>query len=217
MTDYTLYTDGSAEPNPGPCGSGAVMLDEDENIVWTLSEFLGAGTNNIGEFTAILRGLMRASEMGAKSVKVYSDSEIAVRLLNGSRTSKKEHLMRILTRIQRVLDDEPHMKVNFEWVKAHNNHQWNEMADRLAGEAVASNKDQGLPSVPSLATHVAPVNPVIGATTSDDGAKLYLKCPFAQKEEVKKLGAKWDPNQKMWWVVDNKENQKKFAKWIDQK
>ena len=87
---YSLYTDGSAIPNPGPCGAGAVLIDLDDNILWTLSEYLGEGTNNIGEITAILRGCQRFSEMNldGETLKIYTDSELCVNLINGIKKNK---------------------------------------------------------------------------------------------------------------------------------
>ena len=95
---YTLYTDGSAIPNPGPCGAGAVLIDSSEKILWTLSEYLGEGTNNVGELTAILRGLQRFSEMDldGESLEIFSDSELSVTLINGTKQTKKPHLLKIL-------------------------------------------------------------------------------------------------------------------------
>ena len=31
-------------------------------------------------------------------------------------------------------------------------------------------------------------------------ARFYLTVPFAQKDEAKGLGAKWDPARKLWYV-----------------
>jgi hypothetical protein len=49
--DIVAFTDGSANPNPGPCGAGACILGNTEKT--TLVAALGQGTNNIGELWAI--------------------------------------------------------------------------------------------------------------------------------------------------------------------
>ncbi len=41
-----------------------------------------------------------------------------------------------------------------------------------------------------------------------------LNVPYAEKDIVKKLGARWDPINKTWYVPDNVDL-KKFSKWID--
>ena len=49
-----IYTDGSAVPNPGPGGYGLVILDDDENLVYTISRRFENTTNNEMELKAIL-------------------------------------------------------------------------------------------------------------------------------------------------------------------
>jgi hypothetical protein len=43
--------------------------------------------------------------------------------------------------------------------------------------------------------------------------KIYLKCRFSDKEEVKRLGARWDYERK-YWFVENPDNLELFAKWV---
>ena len=43
---------------------------------------------------------------------------------------------------------------------------------------------------------------------------LYLNVPYSEKEEAKKLGAKWNPEKKKWYYNGNPENYIKFAKWL---
>jgi len=42
--------------------------------------------------------------------------------------------------------------------------------------------------------------------------RTNLKVPFAEKEEAKKLGARWDAARKIWYV-DDKADLTPFAKW----
>ncbi|GAB2181209.1 hypothetical protein DLREEDagrD3_14320 [Denitratisoma sp. agr-D3] len=39
-----------------------------------------------------------------------------------------------------------------------------------------------------------------------------LKVPFAEKDDAKKLGARWDPARKVWYVQD-KDDLAPFARW----
>ena len=47
------------------------------------------------------------------------------------------------------------------------------------------------------------------------GSVVYLKVPFDDKDEVKSLGARWDPDKKSWYC--NKSDIDKFNKWSDDK
>lgn len=42
--------------------------------------------------------------------------------------------------------------------------------------------------------------------------RMNLKVPFAEKDEAKKLGAKWDSAQKVWYV-ESKADRSTFSKW----
>ena len=43
---------------------------------------------------------------------------------------------------------------------------------------------------------------------------LYLNVPYSEKEEAKRLGAKWDPRVKKWYTDAYPKDYVKFAKWI---
>lgn len=45
------------------------------------------------------------------------------------------------------------------------------------------------------------------------GTKTYIDCPFTDKDEVKALGARWDNDEKKWYVPGDKDISQ-FAKWI---
>ena len=34
--------------------------------------------------------------------------------------------------------------------------------------------------------------------------RIYCSCVFEFKDEIKKLGFKWDPNKKLWWIEAEK-------------
>ena len=42
--------------------------------------------------------------------------------------------------------------------------------------------------------------------------RFNLKVPFAEKDEAKKLGARWDAGKKLWYIQD-KEDLAPFARW----
>ena len=43
---------------------------------------------------------------------------------------------------------------------------------------------------------------------------IVLKVPYAEKDEAKALGARWNPTRKCWYVPDGKPSEP-FERWID--
>jgi ribonuclease HI len=56
----------------------------DGTVIDELAETIGVATNNVAEYRAVLRGLRRAAELGARKVEIVGDSELVVRQLNGA-------------------------------------------------------------------------------------------------------------------------------------
>lgn len=78
-----IYTDGGARGNPGPAAAAAVLKKPNGTILRHVARYLGETTNNQAEYMAILLGLKKAHEIGAKNVSLFMDSELATRQLKG--------------------------------------------------------------------------------------------------------------------------------------
>lgn len=78
-----LHVDGGARGNPGPAAIGVVVSDPEGHVVDELAERIGAATNNVAEYRAVLAGLERARTLGADEVEIIGDSELVARQLSG--------------------------------------------------------------------------------------------------------------------------------------
>ena len=124
-----LWTDGACSGNPGPAGLGVSREYRGEFI--ELSEYLGEGTNNIAELTAILRGLALVDDPAAP-VDVMTDSEYCIGLLGkGWKAKKNQELVAELRRAIAHFTDLRLIKV-----PGHAGVEGNERADELAREAI---------------------------------------------------------------------------------
>lgn len=79
-----LHVDGGARGNPGPAAIGVVISRPDGELVEELAETIGVTTNNVAEYQALLRGLERASALGAQDIRIFNDSELVARQLTGA-------------------------------------------------------------------------------------------------------------------------------------
>jgi ribonuclease HI len=91
-TVLTIYTDGASRGNPGEAAFAYVIRREGQPAVEGAG-CLGQMTNNQAEYTALIRALERAFEMGPHHrVIIYSDSELMVKQMNGQYRVKNEEL-----------------------------------------------------------------------------------------------------------------------------
>ena len=101
MTDdvASIHTDGAARGNPGPAACAFVIARPGHPPV-EHAERLGETTNNVAEYTALVRALARAAELGLKRLAVYSDSELMVKQMNGEYGVKSADLRELYTQAQ---------------------------------------------------------------------------------------------------------------------
>ena len=74
---------GGSRGNPGPAGYGLVIEDEVGRPVAQLSEFLGRQSERYAEYSALLAALNYTLGHGFKALKVFCDSELMVKQVNG--------------------------------------------------------------------------------------------------------------------------------------
>ena len=90
-----LYTDGGARGNPGPAAIGVLICNEQGEILLEHSQTIGEATNNVAEYRALIEGIKRAHELGAKEVKCHLDSELVVKQLRGEYKLKNYALQKL--------------------------------------------------------------------------------------------------------------------------
>jgi len=84
--------DGGARGNPGPAGIGIVITAEDGSVLARANDYIGVATNNAAEYRALLLGLERARDLGAREVEVVNDSQLVARQVTGEYRVKKADL-----------------------------------------------------------------------------------------------------------------------------
>ncbi len=90
----TVFIDGASSNNPGPAGIGIVFL-QNEQIIDTISEYIGKKTNNEAEYIALIKALQIALLRDIKSIKVFSDSELVVNQIKCIYKVRHEHLKKL--------------------------------------------------------------------------------------------------------------------------
>ena len=128
---WTLHCDGSAFPNPGTMGLGAVLIGPD-GTRHTLSEpAAGKGCNNEAEARAMMAALHEAKRLGADCVRIHSDSRVVVDQLTGDGGQPIERLDALFTELRAQLAAFSTSTV--KWIPQHRNSEADALARNAAG------------------------------------------------------------------------------------
>lgn len=193
MSLWKLYSDGGCKPNPGK-GAYCAALYKDDNLVESVGGYIGESTNNQSEYKAFYSGIQLMNDHcnGNSKIDVYLDSQLVLKQVTGEWAVKEESLKKISLKCKDGLSG--FLNVNFNWVKGHSG-------------------DSGNNYVDSICTHL--INTAKGIETKHEDntpSRIYINCPFSDKDEAKSLGAKWDVKEKRWWIPHELQNQ--FEKWL---
>jgi ribonuclease HI len=159
MSDtFVIHTDGGSRGNPGPAAfaytierSGAATIEE--------KGYLGETTNNIAEYTALIKALEHALDLGAKSVVLSSDSELLVQQMNGKYKVKNAGIQPLFQHASRLAREIGDVKIR------HIYRDHNKRADRLCNEALDDR--HSLPIIEPLSRKPASTSPATAAATPE--------------------------------------------------
>ncbi|MCX5635534.1 MAG: formyltransferase family protein, partial [Planctomycetota bacterium] len=133
--EITIYTDGGSRGNPGPAAAAFVLIDSTGRQLQAKAFFIGQATNNVAEYTAAIKALDAAKQLGAKQLTLFSDSELMVKQINGEYKVKNENLLPLFQTIEEKLSQFKTWKVR------HIAREKNQHADKLANIALDRKTD----------------------------------------------------------------------------
>lgn len=156
----TIYTDGGADPNPGPGGWGAVLIFQRNTETFT-KELNGgepATTNNRMELTAAIHALRALKKPCV--VTLHTDSQY---LKNGITKWMPKWLENNFNKgkienvdLWQMLNVEvARHDIQWHWVKGHAGDQYNERADQLATAAMPARSSESDFSIPRIYLRVS--------------------------------------------------------------
>jgi phosphoribosylglycinamide formyltransferase-1 len=129
------YIDGASRGNPGPAAAAFILLTPDGTILQAKAFFLGETTNNVAEYTAVVKALEAAKQIGDEELTVFSDSELLVKQLNGEYKVKSEQIRPLF---QSAIDGLDQFK---NWKVQHIVREKNKEADKLVNQALNLGRD----------------------------------------------------------------------------
>jgi probable phosphoglycerate mutase len=136
------HIDGGARGNPGPAGYGVHVRDARGATRAEIYGYLGATTNNVAEYAALLALLEYARSQEPASLTVLSDSELLVRQMSGEYRVKDARLRILHAEARRLAASLPRIEIR------HVRREENREADALANRAMDLRESTGpLPGV----------------------------------------------------------------------
>lgn len=125
----TMHIDGGSRGNPGAAAYAVVLVPEG-GAVLEESQTIGTATNNVAEYTGLIRGLELAAEQGTRQLTIFSDSELLVKQMNGEYRVKNPDL-------QDLYQQASQLRRRFDSVTlVHVRREQNKRADFLCNEAM---------------------------------------------------------------------------------
>ncbi len=102
MTDAIGYVDGCSKGNPGQAGIGVVLLQRDGKIIARISQAIGLQTNNFAEYSAFIKLLQTARDLGVRKLYINSDSELMVKQFNGEYKVKNPAIKQLMAQVSEL-------------------------------------------------------------------------------------------------------------------
>ena len=124
------YIDGGSRGNPGEAGVGVYFPG-----VVRIAEYLGTGTNNFAEYSALVTALRFAVFSRCEELHVFADSELVVKQIQGEYQVKNESIRLLYDSAGRWIRLIPRFSISH--VRRENNKE----ADKLANLAMDTRRN----------------------------------------------------------------------------
>ncbi|MCK5578898.1 MAG: ribonuclease HI family protein [Planctomycetes bacterium] len=135
--NFEIHIDGASRGNPGPSGIGILIKDADDGTIWVQrGEFIGEVTNNVAEYTALIRALkiITGPPLNLKPETVHltikADSELVINQMVGNYRIKSENLVSLAIKARKAM--KKFKSVELKLI----NRKYNKEADKLANKAM---------------------------------------------------------------------------------
>lgn len=137
-TAWRAWFDGSAHPNPGRCGIGAVLKGPDGELV-EISQPAGYGNSSQAEYRALIALLEAAVRGGSHGLTIYGDSQVVVDDVNGALDAGAPSLASYRLAARALIGQL--RGVTLRWVPRHKNLEADALSQRAAALALEHDSD----------------------------------------------------------------------------
>ena len=143
-----VYFDGLCEPvNPGGVATYGFVVKDGNSVVCEGKGLVGVGarvevaTNNVAEYTALIKALECLSERGLEGEKllIRGDSQLVIRQLKGEYKVRSERIKPLYERAKELLS---RFDAELEWVPREKNAEADELSRKAFREYLEEFRDE---------------------------------------------------------------------------
>ena len=188
-----IHIDGASRGNPGDAAY-AIVIEATGRGAVEESGVLGKQTNNVAEYTSLLKALERARSLGLSRLRIHSDSELLVKQMNGEYRVKNEDL-------KSLFEQAAKLKRDFDSVTfTHIRREQNKRADDLCNIALDGQKPKKPPGSSSQ-TKSQPARQVGDGRVRDDCLECLksAKACWTRGEGMPSPELLWD---QLWSILE---------------
>ncbi len=126
-TTTEIYIDGASRGNPGDSGIGILFKNNEQ---YNFKKYIGIGTNNNAEYTALITALEIALNSKLLKLIVHTDSMLVANQINGSWKVKDPEIRTLFSKAKKLIEKLEDFSIT------HIRREFNSEADLLANEAI---------------------------------------------------------------------------------
>ncbi len=126
-TTTEIYIDGASRGNPGDSGIGILFKNNEQ---YNFKKYIGIGTNNNAEYTALITALEIALNSKLLKLIVHTDSMLVANQINGSWKVKDPEIRILFSKAKKLIEKLEDFSIT------HIRREFNSEADLLANEAI---------------------------------------------------------------------------------
>ncbi|MFM6971088.1 MAG: bifunctional RNase H/acid phosphatase [Rhodoluna sp.] len=134
--ELIIEADGGSRGNPGPAGSGAVVINAATGeVLIEIAKFIGIATNNVAEYLALKAGLEAAIGLNPTAkITVRMDSKLVIEQMSGGWKIKHPDMIQLGSEVQKLAAGR---QITWIWIPREENSR----ADALANKAMDDSAD----------------------------------------------------------------------------
>lgn len=132
-----VEADGGSRGNPGPAGSGAVVINADTGeVILEIAKFIGVATNNVAEYLAVKAGLEGALRINETArILVRMDSKLVIEQMSGTWKIKHPDMIQLAAEVQKIAQGR---EIKWMWIPREENSRADALANKAMDEAADS-------------------------------------------------------------------------------